>query len=222
MTKANLALIACLLAACGQTTPDPNSMQQAATSAVKTNPSDWQQQQLDKFKQEIWQQHGEYLNADLYGSGKTYGIGDLDIQTLTLPNDWVQLSWEGGYFLGHHQTNAAAYRPLDAKNRHIIPVQNILTYDTRGKMTEEMYQALVKYRDYGWRGTPQNEAERRLWLADNMSYVFANGHFVKNESGKLEWHFCTVPTLDNSYQTCASLPDAEQAVNMEAEPKNYL
>ena len=93
MTKANLALIACLLAACGQTTPDPNSMQQAATSAVKTNPSDWQQQQLDKFKQEIWQQHGEYLNADLYGSGKTYGIGDLDIQTLTLPNGWVLLSW---------------------------------------------------------------------------------------------------------------------------------
>lgn len=185
-------LLAAAVCVSGQ---DAHADQSAA--AKTTDDKAWINQQMQRFRDEILKKHTDRLAG-------------IEIEVLPVGGRMVQLSYEGMYPLGNHFTSVREYRLLDRQRKEIVDVDKALTYPIRMDMTDRAYRKLLELEKSGWRGTPADESERRFWLAQNMHYVFSQGgHFRQNKRGGLDWRFCSMPTLDNTFQFCSDIPDVQ-------------
>lgn len=197
--------------ACVQMTDKPPVQAAVATATTQT----WLDGQIEAFAREINEKHNFELvkPSDFFKENNEIKYATLpNIERLNLNDNLVQLSYAGsiGRASHPHAMSVREYRILDVQRQKIVPVKEVLAYPVRAQMVEKMYQKLLEYQNMGWRGTPQNEAERRVWLVQNMPYVFEyGGHFKKNNDGGLNWEFCSVPTMDNHYQACASMENVQ-------------
>lgn len=187
------------------------SVSEVAERRYVPNENAWLEEQITLFNQEIIKQYGEQIGEmdirETFNQMRT--ITGLNADIFYVNKDLIQLSFFGSYS-GSHNTIVREYRLLDTKRRKVVRIDKLLKENIKQKMTAAMYQKLLAYQHMGWRGTPQNEAERQNWLVHNMPYVFQyGGYFEKNEAGQLRWSFCSQPTQDNAYQACSYLDDVK-------------
>lgn len=174
----------------------------------------WLDGQIAAFAREINEKHNfKLVKPNDFKENHEIKYATLpNIERLDLNDNLVQLSYVGsiGRGMNPHVRSVREYRILDVQRQKIVPVKEVLSYPVRAQMVEKMYQKLLEYQNMGWRGTPKNEAERRVWLVQYMPYVFEyGGHFKKNNDGGLNWEFCSVPTMDNHYQACANIENVQ-------------